>query len=104
MHKLSRNVNLEKLPTFQYEHNRNQYKGQYWKNIKHGFGIEISENSEIYEGEWAFDKENVYGRKVYLDGSVYTGFWKDSYHNGLGEFHIGQLLQFGKPQSKFIYI
>ena len=55
------------------------------RNVRHGRGIQISPDGDIYEGDWLNDKPNGYGLYTQIDGTKYEGEWKDHKQNGKGK-------------------
>jgi len=59
------------------------YKGQWFNDQKHGFGIE-KVSGRIYEGEWKNDKMNGKGTYTDLGNYVYEGQFVDGLREGSG--------------------
>lgn len=61
------------------------YKGDLNKQGKrHGHGMLIMDNGDIYEGEWKNGKKCGLGTLRYAEGDVYEGHWKDGKKDGHG--------------------
>ena len=72
------------------------YKG-YWNinNQRHGYGINISPEGNIYKGLWKEDKIDNYGLIMDLEGNYYKGELKEGKFEGKGEIFV-------KDKSKYI--
>merc|ERR1711963_112744 len=71
------------------EEGRMMYKGNWKKDIIHGFGImEWRENNPYnvytYEGYYENDKEHGFGKCEWLSGESYGGNWENGLQNGSG--------------------
>ena len=71
------------------EPNGDKYIGELKDNQKHGRGILIYANHEIfnkYEGFWKFNKKHSNGKSTmyYKDGTTYIGQWKNDMRDGEG--------------------
>ena len=52
------------------------YKGEYWNDLKCGFGLYIWKSGNFYKGEFFNDKREGYGEMYWTDGTYYKGAWK----------------------------
>lgn len=53
---------------------------------KHGEGVMVYENGDVYEGEWKNDLHHGFGIFTYANGAVYFGHWENGVHHGQGRF------------------
>jgi hypothetical protein len=51
---------------------------------KHGNGVFIGKNSDLYEGSWEAGEKHGQGRQIWEDGHVYEGEWKHQLRDGFG--------------------
>ena len=65
------------------------YKGS-WNssNQRHGYGISISPDGDVYKGLWDEDKIGNYGLFVDMDGNYYKGELNDGISDGTGEIVV----------------
>ncbi|OMJ83676.1 hypothetical protein SteCoe_15346 [Stentor coeruleus] len=61
-----------------------KYIGEFKNDKRHGKGLNIKENGEIYDGEWLNDKYNGKGNCTYSDGHLYEGQFLDNLMDGYG--------------------
>ena len=72
------------------------YKGSWnLNNQRHGYGINISQDKNIFKGLWKEDKVSFYGLFLDFEGNYYMGELKDGKSNGKGEMVI-------KGKSKYV--
>ena len=65
------------------------YKGSWnLNNQRHGYGINISPEGNIYKGLWKEDKVVEYGLFLDLEGNYYKGGLKDGKSDGNGEMVV----------------
>jgi hypothetical protein len=77
------------------EFNLNQiYKGSWYKNEKHGEGVQSYPDGSSYTGGWIKNKRQGNGEWSCLDGTIYDGQWRNDMMNGQG---------FYKMQDGFCY-
>jgi hypothetical protein len=85
----------------------NIYEG-YWKNDKpNGMGKLIYKDGDIYEGEFINGKANGFGVCVYANSDRYEGTWKDNMQEGKGEeidFEGGILRGQFKQSKKYGFV
>lgn len=62
------------------------YEGDWENDTRHGKGVCISTNYDVYEGNWENDLLNGRGILRYADGDIYDGEYKDSLMHGYGVF------------------
>ncbi|MDC1011602.1 hypothetical protein OAQ60_02710 [Methylophilaceae bacterium] len=62
------------------------YTGESKNNMRHGYGIELFMDGEIYEGEFRDDKRHGYGIFRYTNLDIYEGGWENDVYHGQGIF------------------
>ena len=75
----------DKIKSEIYDANKPVYKGEFYKGLRHGFGMFIYFDGTTYEGNYEDDMKK-HGKETYYDGSYYDGEWKNDLANGHGEF------------------
>ena len=66
------------------------YTGEWYNNVRHGYGVEeipSKEGTQRYEGEWKEDKRCGFGKILYANGDRYEGEWLDNLKHGQGKFY-----------------
>ena len=66
------------------------YSGEWYNNVRHGYGVEeipSKEGTQRYEGEWKEDKRCGFGKILYANGDRYEGEWLDNLRHGQGKFY-----------------
>ena len=66
------------------------YTGEWYNNVRHGYGVEeipSKEGTQRYEGEWKEDKRCGFGKILYANGDRYEGEWLDNLRHGQGKFY-----------------
>jgi len=66
------------------------YTGEWYNNVRHGYGVEeipSKEGTQRYEGEWKEDKRCGFGKILYDNGDRYEGEWLDNLKHGQGKFY-----------------
>ena len=72
------------------------YKGSWnLNNQRHGYGINISPDNNIFKGLWKEDKVSDYGLFLDFEGNYYKGELKDGKSEGKGEMVV-------KDKSKYV--
>lgn len=61
-----------------------RYQGQFYKNKKHGPGVQVFADSSQYSGDWVLGLRQGHGEQTFSDGSFYSGQWRGDIMNGLG--------------------
>ena len=64
--------------------NKDNYKGTWKDNKRHGQGTMTYANKDIYEGTWTYDKRNDQGKMTYENGDIYEGEWFRTQRHGNG--------------------
>ena len=54
-------------------------------NKRHGRGVFIGNNGDVYEGSWVEGEKHGQGRQAWADGHVYEGEWKNQLRHGFGK-------------------
>ena len=74
--------------TYYYVNPTGKYVGDYYKDVRRGFGIEdihVPEGTQHYEGEWQNGKRHGKGKMICVDGSSYEGEYKEGMRYGRGK-------------------
>ena len=59
------------------------YKGDFNKaGERHGHGMEVFDNGEVYAGQWSHGRHHGYGVFTWLNGDRYDGQWRDGQMHG----------------------
>src|SRR3990167_6354002 len=69
----------EVLDSFQpiYFDNGGVYQGEWRDNmLRHGYGVQTTQDGAKHEGFWKDDKADGWGRKTFPEGDIYEGMWK----------------------------
>ena len=61
------------------------YKGQWYKNKRHGRGTYQFSDKSRYKGEFILDKLHGVGQLIWPDGSKYVGEWYEGQRHGIGK-------------------
>ena len=56
---------------------RDDYKGDFFEDKKHGKGRMRYSDGSVYYGEWKRDQRHGYGEYYYANGDKYCGHWQD---------------------------
>jgi hypothetical protein len=65
-----------------------QYDGEWYKNMRQGFGTLIDGLGTIYHGEFWANMKHGPGQQHNLDGSVYNGKWEGNLVKGTGTVNL----------------
>ena len=74
--------------THYYVNPSGKYVGDFYKDVRHGFGIEdihVPEGTQHYEGEWQNGKRHGKGKMTGIDGETYEGEYKEGMRHGRGK-------------------
>ena len=64
------------------------YTGEWFRNVRHGYGRMIYPDGSRYLGRWVKGKRTGAGRYVYRDGSSYDGAWLQDEKHGTGTYQL----------------
>jgi hypothetical protein len=62
------------------------YTGQWQDGKRHGKGVMVWDDGDIYDGDFMFDKRHGRGKYTYTSGNVYEGMWAEDKKDGEGKF------------------
>lgn len=92
------------------EENGDVYEGEYYLSKKHGQGKMKWSNGDVYDGQWVQNQMQGIGRLEYCDGEVYEGGWRGDLRHGDGKLYLidgseyeGQMLD-GRMTGHGIYM
>ena len=68
------------------QHNKIFYKGHFYNNKKHGYGILSYYNNDYYEGNFYNDNMEGNGTYHFNNGDLWEGTFKKNMKNGIGVF------------------
>ena len=79
-------VNFHSInPDFMQQLNsKERFHGKLISGVKHGFGVQIHGNGEIFIGHFEFNLKHGSGEFHYLDGSIFIGKWFKGKKSGSG--------------------
>jgi radial spoke head protein 1 len=64
------------------------YIGEWFRNVRHGYGRMVYPDGSRYIGRWVNGKRSGVGRYVYKDGSSYDGSWLKDEKHGSGIYQL----------------
>ena len=65
------------------------YEGLWFKDKRHGKGMEIYSNGDRYEGDFSKGRPEGKGKRVWAaTGEVYEGEWYQGMRHGVGTWNI----------------
>lgn len=76
---------LANYGVIQYD-NGEKYEGQLERGLKQGQGIYTWRDGTIYKGQWSKDLEHGYGEKMFANGDTYRGGWENGIFAGQGVY------------------
>ena len=85
MHEEVDESQLEERDTVEFK-NGATYTGQWYGNMKHGYGCQKWKDGAKYEGHWKFNKACGRGKFWHVDGDIFEGEWVDDKANGYGVY------------------
>lgn len=60
------------------------YEGNFWRDEKHGHGVETFSSGATYDGTYARNERSGRGVYKYAEGTVYDGKWRHNKYHGRG--------------------
>ncbi|TGM46328.1 hypothetical protein [Leptospira vanthielii] len=66
--------------------NGDRFDGEFFEDIKHGYGIYYYSNGDVFEGEYQFGYKEGPGVYRYANGDKYIGLYSKGKRQGLGKY------------------
>ena len=82
---------LFKTGPIRYQHDNSTYQGDIKDGKRHGIGVSVTDEGDVYKGSWVNDKPCGYGRYLQLNGDCYEGDIDDGKFHGFGKLQYGQI-------------